>query len=69
MLQLIGLHNYTPLDLKTALAFLVNFGQRFAFDQIVARSFPLNRINNALTAVRTRQDWLRVAIAPSDRTV
>ncbi len=69
MLHLMGLHNYTPADLQAAVEFLDNFGQRFAFDRVVARSFALDRINNALFAARTRQDWLRVAIAPSDHTM
>lgn len=65
MLHLIGLHNYTPPDLQAALTFLANFGQQFAFDKIIAKTFPLNNINQALDYSLKRQDWLRVAINPT----
>lgn len=48
LLKLIGLHNYTPADLQAALTFLINFGHRFAFDKIIAETFPLNKINQSL---------------------
>ncbi|MCP4379718.1 MAG: alcohol dehydrogenase catalytic domain-containing protein, partial [bacterium] len=35
ILHLIGLHNYTPADLQTALTFLTDFGHQFAFDRVV----------------------------------
>jgi alcohol dehydrogenase len=65
MLHLIGLHNYTPPDLQAALTFLANFGQQFAFDKIIAKTFPLNNINQALDYSLKRRDWLRVAINPT----
>ncbi|MCP4396120.1 MAG: hypothetical protein GY801_02250, partial [bacterium] len=64
ILHLIGLHNYTPADLQTALTFLTDFGHQFAFDRVVAQTFPLDEINQALNVSSTRQDWLRAAIAP-----
>lgn len=68
MLHLIGLHNYAQSDLQGALKFLDNFGQRFPFDRVVAKTFPLDEINQALDASSTRHDWLRVAINPALRS-
>jgi putative phosphonate catabolism associated alcohol dehydrogenase len=65
MLHLIGLHNYTPIDLQAALTFLANYGHRFPFDKIIAKTFPLDKINQALDTSAKRRDWLRVAIDPT----
>ena len=43
-----GVHNYRPEDLGTALRFLDGAGRRFPFGELVARSFPLAEVNEAL---------------------
>lgn len=43
-----GVHNYRPEDLGTALRFLDGAGRRFPFGELVARSFPVAEVNEAL---------------------
>lgn len=58
-----GVHNYRPEDLGTALRFLDGAGRRFPFGELVARSFPLAEVNEALAwAAEARP--VRVMIRP-----
>lgn len=58
-----GIHNYTPEDLQAALDFLIRSHDRFAFDQLVERTFPLADINAAV-AWAMEQQPIRVGILP-----
>lgn len=64
LLRLTGLHNYQPSDLLKAVEFLEEHHQRFPFDRIVAREFPLNEIADAFQFAIDRKDVLRVAVTP-----
>lgn len=64
LIRIIGLHNYTPADLHSALVFLGGQGREFPFDTVVAERFPLDQIARALDTIEERKDILRVALAP-----
>ncbi len=62
-LSIHGVHNYAPEDLLTAVTFLEQHHAAFPFADIVARSFPLAEINEAIDfALRERP--IRVAVKP-----
>jgi len=58
-----GVHNYRPLDLSAALAFLAGTGRHFPFAELVPRSFPLADVNAALQYVAAARPP-RVMIRP-----
>lgn len=63
MLTIQGLHNYTPVDLATAVAFLEENHDRFPFAEVVQAAFPLTDADAAMHhAVQSKS--LRVAIHP-----
>jgi putative phosphonate catabolism associated alcohol dehydrogenase len=47
LLEVVGVYNYQPEDLGTALDFLAGCAGRFPFAELVARSFPLADVNAA----------------------
>lgn len=58
-----GLHNYAPVDLLTAVQFLDQHHTRFPFANLVARTFRLSEVQEALEfAIQQRP--VRVAVAP-----
>lgn len=60
-LTLQGTHNYSPIDLADAVAFLEGPGQMLPWDQLVSPSLPLSAIEDAL-ALATSGRWARVAL-------
>ncbi|MBX3449519.1 MAG: zinc-binding dehydrogenase [Planctomycetaceae bacterium] len=58
-----GVHNYTPEDLRTAVAFLAEQHTKFPFAELVAKRFPLDEINAAIDFAVTHGP-VRIAIAP-----
>ncbi len=64
LIRIIGLHNYTPADLRTALAFLAGPGRAYPFDRVVEGHYRLDEIAAALDQINRRKDILRVALAP-----
>jgi len=64
MLTILGLHNYTPDDLLTAVRFLTQHHQTYPFEQLVQGSWPLNEADAAFTYA-IKHHALRVAIRPS----
>ncbi len=64
LLRLLGLHNYTPHDLRDALGFLTGAGTRFPFHEVVAARFPLAEIDRAVSSATDQKDLLRVALTP-----
>lgn len=61
LLNLHGVHNYTPRDLITAVQFLSEHHTQFPFASLVGRSFPLSGAEAAFQeAIRSRP--LRIAI-------
>lgn len=62
-LTIIGVHNYAPVDLQTAVDFIANSANLFPFAQLVERTFPLDDAGAAIDwAIRERP--LRVAVRP-----
>ncbi len=64
LLRLSGVHNYAPGDLLTALRFLEAHHDRFSFNRVVGKSFPLARIAEAFDYAIANKDVLRVAVKP-----
>ncbi len=64
LLTMQGLHNYTPLDLQEALAFLREGRGRFAFGDVVREVFPLDEIDAALALMERDPSVLRAALRP-----
>ena len=58
-----GVHNYRPADLKTAVAFLTRHHTDYPFAELVAPSFPLADINQAV-AFAQQHSPVRVAMTP-----
>lgn len=63
MLNLRGLHNYGPQDLKTALQFLAENFERFPFADLIGKSFPLAEVNEAFKCA-TENSGTRVTVVP-----
>ena len=63
LITIIGVHNYHPMDLKTALDFLVTHNKDIPFDQLVEKSFPLADINDAVEFALSHKP-IRVMIKP-----
>lgn len=47
MLHIVGVYNYRPEDLETALSFLARSHAHFPFEALVGRTFPLEAVNDA----------------------
>jgi len=61
LLTIRGVHNYRPDDLAAALEFLERAGDRYPFEELVARTFPLEEADDAFRyAVEARP--VRVAV-------
>jgi len=61
MLQVIGVYNYQPEDLETALAFLAANQRRYAFAELVGKVFALDEVNAAFEYAERRRP-LRTAV-------
>jgi alcohol dehydrogenase len=46
-LTLRGIHNYAPVDLREAVGFLAAYHSKFPFAELVGRTFPLKRTEDA----------------------
>lgn len=64
LLQIGGLHNYTPLDLHDALRLIARRSDTFAFDEVVREVFALGEIDAALELMESDPSVLRVALRP-----
>ncbi|MEE1821326.1 alcohol dehydrogenase catalytic domain-containing protein [Streptomyces sp. BE20] len=62
----IGVHNYRPDDLDTAVRFLAAHHETYPFASLVAAAHPLERIEDAVEAARTGTAP-RQALAPHSR--
>jgi len=60
-LTVTGIHNYTPADLASAVAFLRNHHKQFPFEELVSRTFPLDSVSEAFEFAE-RERPIRVAI-------
>ena len=58
-----GVHNYAPDDLARSIEFMSHGGQRFPFEELVARSFPLREAESAMRYAVERKPH-RVAVLP-----
>jgi len=63
MIHIVGVYNYSPEDLETALAFLARAADRYPFEALVGRSFPLSEVNAAIDFAETARPP-RVALLP-----
>jgi len=63
MLTLVGVYNYEPEDLETALAFLSATLGRFPFASLTSQSFTLKQVNEAF-AFAEKEKAPRVAVLP-----
>ena len=62
-LRIVGVHNYTPADLVTAVRFMGEYHQRFPFAELVSKVFPLNEAAEAF-AFAERERPIRVGVRP-----
>jgi alcohol dehydrogenase len=63
MIQIIGVYNYSPQDLENALIFLSQAVDKYAFEELVGKRFPLSAVNEALAYAETQRPP-RVALFP-----
>ncbi len=63
LLQIIGVYNYQPEDLETALGFLSQSQGRFPFIDLVGKTFSLDEANAAFEYAQTQRPP-RVAVIP-----
>jgi alcohol dehydrogenase len=61
LLTVRGVHNYTPADLHAAVEFLARTHTRFPFEEMVARTFPLEDAE-AVFALAAEAKALRLAV-------
>lgn len=62
-LSIHGVHNYTPDDLLTAVAFLERSHDQYPFGQLVEQTFSLGAVNLAVDTARENRA-IRVAVRP-----
>lgn len=62
-LRVEGVHNYAPVDLETALAFLIGPGRSLPFESLMGPQFVLAEIEDAFISARS-QPGVRIAIVP-----
>jgi len=63
MLTIRGLHNYLPSDLADGLDFLSRTQNRFPFEDLVSKTFPLKHTKQAFEFARDQRP-IRIAIEP-----
>jgi alcohol dehydrogenase len=63
MLQIVGVYNYSPEDLETALSFLSKAVDRYVFEDLIGKRFPLSAVNEAIAYSETERPP-RVALLP-----
>lgn len=63
MIRIIGVYNYAPEDLESALFFLAATMDRYPFRELVGRSFPLREANAAMAFAESERPP-RVALIP-----
>ena len=64
-LTLHGVHNYSPVDLATAVTFLAENHRRFPFAELVTARYPLTETDHAFQHARDGKT-VRVAVRPKD---
>ena len=65
LLRIRGVHNYTPDSLQHAVEFLNETHERFPFSTLVAETFPLDRINEAI-AFAVQHRACRIGVTPQE---
>jgi alcohol dehydrogenase len=63
MLRIVGVYNYQPRDLGTALRFLEGAQEKYPFSELIGKRFPLREINAAV-AYAEGEKPPRVALIP-----
>jgi len=62
-LRIVGVHNYTPADLLTAVRFMADHHRRFPFAEMVSKVFPLEQAEDAFVFAE-REKPIRVGVRP-----
>lgn len=55
MIQIIGVYNNSPEDLETALGFLAKAVDKYPFEKLVSKQFPLTAVNEAIHYAETQK--------------
>lgn len=63
MIQIVGVYNYSPQDLESALNFLAKAVDKYPFEELVGKQFPLSAVNEAVDYAETKRPP-RVALIP-----
>jgi len=63
LIRLVGVYNYEPEDLESALAFLAETSEKYPFAELVGARYPLSEVNAAI-AYAENQRPPRVALIP-----
>jgi alcohol dehydrogenase len=63
MIRIAGVHNYSPEDLETALAFLAGAINRYPFGELAGPGYPLCDVNSAIAFAETA-NLPRVSLIP-----
>ncbi|MEQ9287842.1 MAG: zinc-binding dehydrogenase [Cyclobacteriaceae bacterium] len=62
-LHIKGVHNYSPIHLEKAIAFLSRSKGRFPFDKLVSPPYKLSDLEVAIREAK-KQTWARISIKP-----
>ncbi len=63
LIQIVGVYNYNPTDLESALKFLSQIHEKYPFEELIGASFPLDQVNHAFEFAE-HQRPPRVAVIP-----
>jgi alcohol dehydrogenase len=62
-IRIVGVYNYSPEDLESALAFLAETSEKYPFAELVGASYPLREVNAAMAYAENERPP-RVALVP-----
>lgn len=65
LLTIKGLHNYVPEDLLQAINFLEENNEKFPFESLVEKTFPLSEVNEAFEYALNNQPF-RIGVYPGE---
>ena len=63
MIRISGVHNYSPEDLETALAFLAVAVDRYPFGELAGPGYPLREVNSRYRVRRNRESAARISLS------
>jgi alcohol dehydrogenase len=62
-IRIVGVYNYAPEDLESALAFLAEASERYPFAELIGARYPLSEVNAAMVYAENQRP-ARVALIP-----